>query len=68
MPSSLLPLAPLALDADPLEKHAERAKQVQIDLAREAGEFEGVRRDARPLPRIRSNMAACILPGASVPR
>src|ERR1700733_10855954 len=32
-----------------LEKHAERAKQVQIELAREAGEFEGVRRDARPV-------------------
>ena len=49
MPSSPLPTRAACSGRPTLEKHAERAKHGQIVLAREAGEFEGVRRGARPV-------------------
>ena len=47
MSSSPSPSAPLCSGRPALEKHAERAPHGQIMLAREAGEFECVRRGAR---------------------
>ena len=68
MSSSPPPAVPLCGARQALEKDPERSPEGQIMLARETGEFDGVRRGARrDRRRISSNMAACTFPYARVP-